>query len=47
MTPNLKIAVANGDDPDAEQLANGGALPGADAKLVGPTYAEWLSADGA
>ena len=46
MTPNLKTAVATGDDPDAEQLAHGGALPGADAKLVGPPYAEWLSADG-
>jgi uncharacterized protein YbjT (DUF2867 family) len=31
-------------DPDSERYANGGALPGPDAKLGGPTFEEWLDA---
>ena len=31
-------------DPDSERYANGGALPGPDAKLAGPTFEEWLDA---
>jgi uncharacterized protein YbjT (DUF2867 family) len=29
-------------DPDAELFANGALLPGPDATLAGPTFAEWL-----
>jgi hypothetical protein len=29
-------------DPDAELYANGAALPGPDATLAGPTFAEWV-----
>jgi uncharacterized protein YbjT (DUF2867 family) len=29
-------------DPDRELLANGGLLPGPDARLAGPTFEEWL-----
>lgn len=35
-------AVANTSDPDDELNRNGALLPGADALLVGPTFAEWL-----
>ena len=31
-------------DPDQELLANGGLLPGPDASLAGPTFADWLRA---
>jgi hypothetical protein len=31
-------------DPDSERYANGAALPGADAKLAGPTFEAWLDA---
>jgi uncharacterized protein YbjT (DUF2867 family) len=31
-------------DPDSELYANGGSLPGPDAKLAGPTFEEWLDA---
>jgi uncharacterized protein YbjT (DUF2867 family) len=31
-------------DPDSERYANGGALPGPNAKLAGPTFEEWLEA---
>jgi uncharacterized protein YbjT (DUF2867 family) len=33
-------------DPDAELMASGGMLPGPDAILAGPTFAEWLDAEG-
>jgi uncharacterized protein YbjT (DUF2867 family) len=29
-------------DPDAEMQATGGLLPGPEARLAGPTFAEWL-----
>ena len=39
----LKIeAVRNPADSDAEMQANGGLLPGPEAKLAGPTFEEWL-----
>jgi uncharacterized protein YbjT (DUF2867 family) len=38
--------VSNGADPDHELLENGGLLPGPDAILAGPTFEEWLDAEG-
>ena len=35
-------AASDPDDPDAGLYEAGAALPGPDAKLVGPTYEEWL-----
>ena len=32
----------NADDPDAELYESGALLPGPDATLAGPTFAEWL-----
>jgi uncharacterized protein YbjT (DUF2867 family) len=32
------------DDPDRDLFENGGLLPGAEAKLAGPTFEEWLDA---
>jgi uncharacterized protein YbjT (DUF2867 family) len=37
--------VVNPDDPDREVNVNGALLPGPDAKLAGPTFAEWLDAE--
>jgi uncharacterized protein YbjT (DUF2867 family) len=34
--------VSNPEDPDREINEEGGLLPGPDAKLAGPTFAEWL-----
>ena len=31
-------------DPDSERYANGAALPGPNAKLAGPSFADWLEA---
>lgn len=36
--------VTNPDDPDGELYEAGALLPGPHAKLVGPTFAEWLDA---
>ncbi len=36
--------LAESDDPDAVLYATDGVLPGQDAMLAGPTYAEWLEA---
>jgi uncharacterized protein YbjT (DUF2867 family) len=36
--------LAQPGDPDAAAYANGGALPNPGAKLVGPTFQEWLAA---
>ena len=38
--------VGNPADPDDELLENGALLPGPDASLAGPTFEEWLDADG-
>ena len=38
------VLVSGPDDPDAAAYARGAVLPGPDAKLVGPTFEEWLSA---
>jgi len=37
-------AVSNPADPDDALNTNGGLLPGPDATLAGPTFAEWLEA---
>jgi uncharacterized protein YbjT (DUF2867 family) len=34
---------SNPDDPDRELFAGDGLLPGPDAKLVGPTFEDWLA----
>jgi hypothetical protein len=34
--------VTDPSDPDGEAYASGGLLPGPQATLAGPTYAEWL-----
>jgi len=34
--------VRNPADPDAGMQATGGLLPGAGARLAGPTFEEWL-----
>ena len=39
--------VVNEADPDHDLYENGALLPGPDAKLAGPTFAEWLTSDGA
>jgi uncharacterized protein YbjT (DUF2867 family) len=39
--------VRGAGDPDLELLANGGLLPGPDATLAGPTFEQWLDAQGA
>ena len=36
--------IVNPDDPDRELNTNGGLLPGPNATLTGPTFAEWLDA---
>ena len=36
--------VSDPDDPDARLAAGGGLLPGPDARLVGPTFEQWLAA---
>jgi uncharacterized protein YbjT (DUF2867 family) len=38
--------VSNPADPDHELLENGALLPGSDATLAGPTFEEWLNAQG-
>ena len=38
--------VTNAADPDHELLENGALLPGPDATLAGPTFDEWLRAQG-
>jgi uncharacterized protein YbjT (DUF2867 family) len=38
--------VSNPSDPDDELLASGALLPGPDATLAGPTFEEWLDAEG-
>jgi uncharacterized protein YbjT (DUF2867 family) len=38
--------VSNPADPDHELLENGALLPGPDATLAGPTFEEWLDAQG-
>jgi uncharacterized protein YbjT (DUF2867 family) len=35
--------VSNPDDPDSEGYRDGVLLPGPEAKLAGPTFAEWLT----
>jgi hypothetical protein len=37
-------AVADPDDANAEMQASGGLLPGPGARLVGPTFRQWLDA---
>ena len=37
--------VTNPDDPDGALYENGGLLPGPDATLAGPTYADWLESE--
>jgi hypothetical protein len=37
--------VTNPADPDGALYENGGLLPGPDARLAGPTYADWLESD--
>jgi len=39
--------VVNEADPDHDLYENGTLLPGPDAKLAGPTFAEWLTREGA
>ncbi|WTW93320.1 NAD(P)H-binding protein [Streptomycetaceae bacterium NBC_01309] len=38
------VEVSSADTPDRELLESGALLPGAEAKLAGPTYADWLAA---
>jgi uncharacterized protein YbjT (DUF2867 family) len=38
--------VSDPADPDRELVENGGLLPGPDATLAGPTFEEWLDAQG-
>ncbi|MEU4166501.1 NAD(P)H-binding protein [Streptomyces sp. NPDC026665] len=38
------IAVSDPADPERDLFENGGLLPGADARLTGPTFAEWVEA---
>ncbi|MFE9326436.1 SDR family oxidoreductase [Nocardia sp. NPDC052278] len=40
--PAQVIESSDEANPDREQFENGGLLPGAHAKLAGPTFAEWL-----
>jgi uncharacterized protein YbjT (DUF2867 family) len=43
---DLRIeGVVNPDDPDRELNTNGALLPGPNATLAGPTFAEWLDAE--
>ena len=37
--------ISDQSDPDAEPIANGALLPGPNAVLAGPTFAEWLDSD--
>jgi uncharacterized protein YbjT (DUF2867 family) len=46
-TPGKVEGVRNPADPDAELQADGGLLPGPDATLAGPTFAQWLEASAA
>ena len=43
--PATVEAVRNPGDPDAEMQATGGLLPGRGARLVGPTFRQWLDAE--
>jgi hypothetical protein len=44
---SLRVAeVSDPADPDHELLENGALLPGPDATLAGPTFEEWLEAEG-
>jgi hypothetical protein len=43
----LKVhSVSNPDDPDAVQSEQGSLLPSPAAILTGPTFEEWLAANG-
>jgi uncharacterized protein YbjT (DUF2867 family) len=42
--PDRIEGVTTPDDPDGELYATGALLPGSHAKLVGPTFEEWLDA---
>jgi uncharacterized protein YbjT (DUF2867 family) len=37
---------SDADDPDSDLFANGGLLPGAEATLAGPTFADWVDSAG-
>jgi len=37
--------VTNPADPDGPLYEQGGLLPGPDATLAGPTYADWLESE--
>jgi uncharacterized protein YbjT (DUF2867 family) len=39
----LRIEAVDPTDPDGRLLVSGGALPGPEAKLAGPTFEEWLN----
>jgi uncharacterized protein YbjT (DUF2867 family) len=43
-SPATVEAIHNPGDPDAEMQATGGLLPGPGARLVGPTFRQWLDA---
>jgi uncharacterized protein YbjT (DUF2867 family) len=43
-SPARVEAVRDPSDPDAEMQATGGLLPGPGARLVGPTFRQWLDA---
>jgi uncharacterized protein YbjT (DUF2867 family) len=43
-SPATIDAVRDPGDPDAEMQATGGLLPGPGARLVGPTFRQWLDA---
>jgi uncharacterized protein YbjT (DUF2867 family) len=43
-SPATVEAVRDRGDPDAEMQATGGLLPGPGARLVGPTFRQWLDA---
>ena len=43
-SPATVEAVRDPGDPDAEMQATGGLLPGPGARLVGPTFRQWLDA---
>lgn len=38
----VRVAGVRGSDPDDAVAAEGGLLPGPDARIVGPTFDEWL-----
>jgi hypothetical protein len=41
--PRRIEAVSDPDDPASDLYASGALLPGADALLAGPTFADWLA----